>query len=454
MLTRLRLENFKSWRDTGEVPLRPITGFFGPNSSGKSSIFQALLLMKQTAESADRGVLFHFGDGNTPVDLGDFESTVYRHDSDRLLKFSIGWRSGRNVVAPDIYAGASVNEGDDLRFDVEVGMRERESEHATFLESMTYGIGGRWEFGMRRTSAEGDYQLFAHGPGADHVFASDKVARYAPPNSFHRFPFWAHDVLADREFLFTLQYALTLALEDISYLGPLRAHPQRIYHRSGAQPRDIGATGEFVMDALLHSQGRDASIRQHLGHRPVEADVVEWLRRLELVDDFRIENLAAGSRWFEVKVRKSAGSAEVLLTDVGFGVSQILPVLALCFYVPEGSTIVLEQPDIHLHPSVQAGLADVLIDAWKKRKVQILVESHSEHLLRRLQRRIAEEGIERSDVGLLFCSMDENGTSHLSQLEVDPFGNIANWPEDFFGDQFGEMAAMSEAALARRGDVE
>ena len=117
--------------------------------------------------------------------------------------------------------------------------------------------------------------------------------------------------------------------------------------------------------------------------------------------------------------------------------------------MPEGSTVILEQPEIHLHPSVQAGLADVFIDAWEKRKVQVIVESHSEHLLRRLQRRIAEEEISQDDVGLYFCK-EEDGVSRLDTLEIDLFGNISNWPQDFFGDQFGEIAAMSEAALMRR----
>ena len=85
-----------------------------------------------------------------------------------------------------------------------------------------------------------------------------------------------------------------------------------------------------------------------------------------------------------------------------------------------------------------------------KRKVQvILLESHSEHLLRRLQRRVAEEAIAQDDVGLYFCKEDD-GASRLDTLEVDQFGNISNWPQDFFGDQFGEIAAMSEAALNRR----
>ena len=91
MLTRLRLENFKSWEDTGDIDLKPITGFFGPNSSGKSSLFQALLMMKQTADSGDPGAVFHFGNEKTLVDLGDFESVVYRHDTKRALKLSVEW---------------------------------------------------------------------------------------------------------------------------------------------------------------------------------------------------------------------------------------------------------------------------------------------------------------------------------------------------------------------------
>jgi predicted ATPase len=139
-----------------------------------------------------------------------------------------------------------------------------------------------------------------------------------------------------------------------------------------------------------------------------------------------------------------------LITDVGFGVSQILPVLALCYYVPEGASILLEQPEIHLHPAVQSSLADVLIDAVNTRNVQIIVESHSEHLLRRLQRRIAEELIGADRVALYFCAMDD-AASKIDKLDVDLFGNITNWPPEFFGDEMGDLVALSEAAMRRQG---
>ncbi|MFB3042023.1 MAG: DUF3696 domain-containing protein, partial [Candidatus Poribacteria bacterium] len=152
---------------------------------------------------------------------------------------------------------------------------------------------------------------------------------------------------------------------------------------------------------------------------------------------------------YEFRVKKRVGGPEVHMADIGFGVSQILPVLILCYYVPEGSIIIIEQPEVHLHPKVQADLADVFIDVVKERNVQIILESHSEHLLRRLQRRIAEEEISADKTALYFCRIEE-GTSAIEQLDVDEYGNIRNWPQGFFGDEMGDLAAKTIAEMKRR----
>ena len=449
MLTRLRLENFKSWQDTGNITLRPITGFFGANSSGKSGLIHALLLLKQTADSADRGIVFHFGGATTRVDLGDFASVVHGHEAGRALGLSLDWRTERSFEVTDTDSKLSVAQSNDVGFQVAsrregVGARER-----LVVDRMSYRV-GEAVFGMRRGSGS-KYRPYTENTDFEFIRRRGRPSDVTSLVKCYGFPDTVRANYQNAGFLTDLEFALEKRLEDVYYLGPLRAYPQRVYAWSGAQPTDMGQAGESVVDALLaaRQQGLKISPGYRKRRLTLEQYVAQWLKKIGLIHDFRVVPVAEGSRLFEVRLRKSPQAAEVLITDVGFGVSQILPVLVLCFYVPVGSTVILEQPEIHLHPSVQASLADVFIDAWRKRKVQVIVESHSEHLLRRLQRRIAEEALSQDDVGLYFCK-EVDGASSLDTLEVDQFGNTSNWPQDFFGDQFGEIAAMSEAALNRR----
>jgi predicted ATPase len=121
--------------------------------------------------------------------------------------------------------------------------------------------------------------------------------------------------------------------------------------------------------------------------------------------------------------------------------------------VQEGSTVILEQPEIHLHPLAQAHLADVIINVAVHRRVQVVLESHSEHLLLRLQRRVAEEMVSADDVKLYFCDAAAGGST-LAPLDLDMFGNIRNWPKNFMGDAFGEAFAAEEARLKRMAAAE
>ena len=449
----MRLENFKSWQDTSNITLRPITGFFGANSSGKTSLIQAILLLKQTADSPDRGIVFHFGDRRTPVDLGDFEGVVHEHKTSNTLRVSLDWKTQKPMIIRDLSSKRTVVTSDRIGFEVASREMTSLSRRSLVVDQMSYRVGDE-VFGLRQIPHENpEYELFHEGTDFQFGRTRGRPRTIPHPAKCYGFPLEVRANFRNTYFLSRLELALEECLGGIYYLGPLRAYPERNYAWSGAQPTDMGQTGASVVDAILASRERGEKIGRLKSKLflDLEQYTAQWLKNLGLIHDFRIEPL--GSRLFEVRVRKSPKSAEVLITDVGFGVSQILPVLVLCFYVPKGSTVILEQPEIHLHPAIQAGLADVFIDAWKKRGVQILLESHSEHLLRRLQRRIAEEDVSTDDVGLFFCRADDAG-SILDTLELDPYGNITNWPKDFFGDQFGEIAAMSEAALKRRRDAE
>ena len=451
MLTRLRLENFKAWADTGDIELKPITGFFGTNSSGKSSLIQSLLLLKQTAESSDRGAAFDFGDARGYADMGDFASVAHEHQVDRAMKISLDWEADTPFSIIDPAKDKPIAQSRRIGFEVASRMKTTGFRPGAVVDQMSYSVGDA-VFGMRRMGT-GQYTVFSKN--ADFKFVVRSEMPYPPfqlPFKCYIFPDRVRQRYFNMAFLSDLELILEERLESVYYLGPLRAHPQRTYTWTGSQPYDMGRAGEYAIAAILAARERLRVILQRDIKRLtfLEEYVAHWLKELGLIHDFRIERIADDSPLYRVKVRKSPRAIETLIADVGFGVSQILPALVLCFYAPKGSTVILEQPEIHLHPLAQAGLADALIDAYQKRGVQIIVESHSEHLLRRIQRRISEETISQDHVGMYFCSQDSGGASQIDRLELDEFGNIANWPENFFGDQFGEIAAMSEAAMKRR----
>lgn len=454
MLTRLALTEFKSWRSTGNIRLGPITGFFGANSSGKTSLLQSLLLLKQTADSSDRGQALHFGDKNSLVDLGDFRTVAHGHNAEAKLGIELDWRDHRPVEIKDpSRRDQPVHTSECLGFTTQVAaangadgkpLRVRVAE-------MDYRVGDA-HFGMRlRDAKKSEYELATDGTTFKFVRTPGRPWPLPAPAKCYGFPDEVRAYYQNAGFLADLELAFERRLRSLYYLGPLRAYPERQYPWSGSQPDDMGRAGDQAINALLASRERGIKIARGKGKKQatLEEYVALWLQNLGLIHSFRVEPLAEGSQLYRVLVRKTPNAPEVLITDVGFGVSQILPVLVLCFYVPKGSTIILEQPEIHLHPAVQATLADVFIDAWKKRDVQVLLESHSEHLLRRIQRRVAEASLSPDEVPLYFCSAKDD-QSALDPLALDLFGTIENWPEDFFGDALGEVAATSRAALQRQ----
>ena len=207
---------------------------------------------------------------------------------------------------------------------------------------------------------------------------------------------------------------------SLFYLGPLRQYPARPYPWQGSTPSRVGAEGERAIEALLASgrRPRKERIARELksnGHAKklflVEDVVSQWLREMELARSFYVERVAEDADIYRVRIKRSSDSAEVLLPDVGFGASQVLPVLVLLACVPKTSVVILEQPELHLHPAVQAALADAILETARVGRAQVIVESHSEYLLSRLQRRVAEGTVSKEDIALYFCDHDDRRSS-------------------------------------------
>ena len=448
MLQKLGMRHFKSWKVIDDMAIAPITGLFGTNSSGKSSILQLLLLLKQTVESSDRAQVLEFGDENSLANLGSFKESVYDHDGDNPLQFDFEWTLSKSLLAKDpVSKGRAILSTDRIAFNCVLG--EHGTERLAVSEAC-YRVAEETFCLRRKDDKKVKYELTSAG---SHRFVRTQGRPWdlPAPVKFYGFPDQVYAYYQNAGFLSDLQLELEGFFNRVFYLGPLREFPQRLYTWKGSEPADMGRRGERVVDAILAARDRGRTISPGYKKRrvSVEERVAFWLKQLGLIHAFSVDPVAKESGVYQVRVQKSASSAKVMLTDVGFGVSQILPVLVLCYYVPEGSTILLEQPEIHLHPSVQSGLADVFLDVAKNRNVQVIVESHSEHLLRRLQLRIAEGKEQPERVALYFCEPGDGG-SQLTPLDVDLYGNITNWPKDFFGDEFGEMAAMVEAAMERK----
>ena len=455
MITSLEINNFKSWPATGSMRLAPITALFGSNSSGKTSLLQLLLLLKQTTESSDRSQLLNLGDEHSMVELGVLPDLLYQHDLTRPLAWRIAWQLPEPLTVDNpVQQSATLFQGDTLACSTRIIFAQPPDlpPGRAMVETMAYHFAGH-EFGMcLKNPTKMEYDLYSRPEGFAFVRTRGRDWSLPAPVKWYGFPAQARAYYQNADFLADFELELEQLGRRIFYLGPLREYPRRQYTWAGAQPADMGRRGERVVDALLAARDSWKTVVRGPGEArlTLEEQVAQWLRALGLIESFAIRLIAPGSKLYQVWVRRTQHSPEVLITDVGFGVSQILPVITLCYYAPEGSTIILEQPEIYLHPRIQAGLADVFIDAMNTRNIQIILESHSEHLLRRFQRRIAEEELRPDQAALYFCTMDEHGASQLQSLDLDPFGNITNWPKDFFGDEMGDLLAMQGAALKRQ----
>lgn len=228
----------------------------------------------------------------------------------------------------------------------------------------------------------------------------------------------------------------------LRYLGPLRADPRPLYPLQAlGSPTDVGPKGEQTA-AVLHLNAKrkikcisPSSFKDGVEKLPPDETILatavgEWLSYLGVADDF--ETIEKGKLGHELRVRTPGTSDFQDLTNVGVGVSQVLPIVVTCLLAPPGSTIILEQPELHLHPAVQARLADFFLAMILLNK-QCIVETHSEHLIERIRFRVAQDW--SNEVHLktrIYFFSKENGSTTTKEISVNRFGSIDDWPKDFF----------------------
>lgn len=455
MLRNLQIKNFKGWSDTGSIQMAPITLFFGTNSSGKSSIGQFLMMLKQTVESQDRRAVFFPGNDKTAVELGSYQEMVFHRDPKNKISFEYDWDFKPALKLKDPIAEKNY-EGSELKFSATVSL-DSLNQHSLSIDKFTYGL----------TSSKDDLAIsMIRGADKKQEYKVDcsgytlirKLQRPWPlkaPYKFYAFPEEVVAYYQNADFVQELNLQHEKLFRSVFYLGPMRGKARRLYPWAGIEPESVGYEGENTITAILAAKNRKIGLGYKKPTKNFEAVIAEKLKQLGLIDEFKVKQIADNRQEYDVKVRSRGSKDFVDLPDVGFGVSQVLPVLVQCFYAPANSIIIMEQPEIHLHPSAQAALADVLIDVinskenGEDRNIQLIIETHSEHFLRRLQCRIAEDLVSKEKVSAYFANTLEYPTK-LERLEIDLFGNIRNWPDNFFGNDAGDIAKQAAAALKKR----
>ena len=247
-------------------------------------------------------------------------------------------------------------------------------------------------------------------------------------------------------YISAMNSALSTSLGQLSYLGPLRSAPQRSYSHKVGKALSVGNSGEDIVQMLRVSVEKSNNT-----HKFIEDYLNEECSNLGIPYEFEasLKSDDVAGDLVILNVTDKRTNTIVALTDVGFGISQLLPIIVQATYSYETSKnktglMLVEQPELHLHPNLQAKIADFIIrkskPALNKEGLQWIIETHSESLIRRLQRRVKEKQLKPEDISILYVDRVGDYGSVIKRLRLDEYGDfIDSWPDGFFVDAFSDL---------------
>ncbi|MFG6467525.1 AAA family ATPase [Roseateles sp. BYS87W] len=455
-ISELRLKNFKRF---GEVTIsldRAITLLLGPNSSGKSSAIKAILALKQTASPTNENE--SLATQGEYVDLGVYKDYVHGHDTSKNIEISTTFTSASD--------GFLMPEGSNGKINLRLEYSHDHITQQARLQELTVCDGGSGDqilhitkkktrdtyyLELPREAIAKHFPILNRGPKgsedplreASHkvsvriddrfsivpdIHGNDSLSGSKRELSTYGLPAYIAKFIID-EFFRGLD-------KEFFYLGPLRKSPSRSYARTG-HLLSVGAAGEHTPSVLANLKARASKERSS---RPVQRQRLEQLNSwIDLLFPGKIVSTESIDELIKLKVYNGSGDVDAI-SDVGFGVSQILPILVQIAVMPDGSTLIIEQPELHLHPSVQTRLAEIVAIASLSGR-RFLIETHSEHFVRGLQLAVAaapdtdgHQGISTSDVSFIYVP---DAPHPPLLLELNEWGEFEQeWPPGFFDEAY------------------
>lgn len=435
-IKKVSLRNFKCF-DRIDVNLNRLTLLTGANSSGKSSIIYSLLGAIQSDNFP-----FEYSINGNYIKMGDYKDVIFNNDID--LTFDIifdiynkksgttnlttTWENNRENNLPVLKALSIDN--DSYRLDINKSEKYNLSftskiDSETDAEKMTGDI-------LKQFVSAAAEILYKESSQKDSDFVLDnefikKFVGHKKQLDFDFDDFKELDRLVYTQGNISLSNLIKSVTEvpttyekKFNYISSFRLYPQRTYYEESQKNLKVGNFGEKYQDQLIDWENTNSDNIKEL--------IIE-MKKLKLIENIKLNRLGGGR--FEVLVKINENSVYAPLNDVGFGVSQFLPIMVADAQLGRDSNFVIAQPEIHLHPSVQAKFGDYLIDQILIRRKDYVVETHSEYLINRIRLAIVKEIISEDDVSIYYLEND-GYKSTIHEVKFLKNGQIINAPSSFF----------------------
>lgn len=445
-LSSITIENFKCFKSKTKIDLSKLTLLTGPNSSGKSSIIYSLLGSIQSGEFP-----FQFSTNGKYVNMGDFKEIVYNHHRKDKIKISYSFKGGAiskidtvwvedvsnnlpklfslNVKA--VYFNLLITAKND-KFSVDFDYDPEKDPVAKYLSADFYKkINTLLSESIkidRKESKSKKAKKANNGENEDTAsdfFEETNSKQNVKGLILNEVPFFQPRIAEKGSYKLKQIIDLILKVftdfdDSINFISSFRLHPDRTYLEQTKSKLKVNNYGDGYLDQIIYWETKDKRKFDEL------IKVVKELNLLESIKSKRLE----GGR-YEISVQVKSGGIHASLSDVGFGISQFLPVIVADLQLDDKSTLFVAQPEIHLHPSIQSSFGDYLISQIKDKSKKYIIETHSEYLINKIRLAIVKGEIAEKDVNVLFID-GQKETDKLSKIVFNKNGEILNAPESFF----------------------
>lgn len=442
-LGRIEYGNFKCF-EKATFDMKKITLITGENSSGKSSFFYGFLGAIQSGEFP-----YRFSPNGKYVNMGDFCELSYLHNVEQEIKLSFEfsdsddfnykiesyWKQDKVRKIPTLSRLNIYNNYSEIiitkrqKYTLEFNYFEEKhksedlvsGEFALKLQSLIYDVLGKSKVENKENNS--------HKEKLEKNFkiTERKIKDRRKHIKFTFENFTELDKLSFEKGNFILQQIIRNTLElfsqyekKINFISSFRLYPERTYYEKSKNDLKIGKFGENYEDQIIAWETKEKKEYDEL---------LSALQNLKLLDGIESRRIEGGR--FEVLVRVKKNGVKASLNDVGFGISQFLPIVVADIQLGKNSTLFIAQPEIHLHPSIQASFGDYIVDNVKNKNKNYVVETHSEYVINRIRLKIVQNEISKEDVQVYYLSNNgKKAKVHL--LEFTENGEIKNAPQEFF----------------------